>query len=142
MTNQTQKPNDKRPYDLEERTALFGEEIIEFVSGLHGSSINRSLISQLIRAGTSIGANYMEADAAESKKDFQHKIALCKKEAKEVLHWLRMIAKANKDRKDEVKKLWKESHELVLIFSAILNKKKNKVKDKEPETYAVLNGLV
>ncbi len=67
----------------------------------------------------------MEADAAESKKDFRHKIFICKKESKETKHWLRMIAKANPNKRDECKKLWKEAQELTLIFSAILRSKKN-----------------
>ncbi|MBI5408696.1 MAG: four helix bundle protein [Nitrospirae bacterium] len=62
----------------------------------------------------------MEADAAESKKDFNHKISITRKEAKETKHWLRMIAKANPDKKDTCRLLWRESHELTLIFSAIL----------------------
>ena len=124
MSNQIQNPNNKKKYDLIERTAKFGENIIEFVKNLPNDQVNRPLISQLIRSGTSIGANYMEADAAESKKDFQHKIGLCKKESKETMHWLRMIAKANPDKKDECRKLWQETHEFVLIFSTILNKKK------------------
>jgi len=66
----------------------------------------------------------MEADGAESKKDFQHKISICKKESKETKHWLRMIAKANPNRKDQCKKLWKEAQELTLIFSSILQPKK------------------
>lgn len=74
---------------------------MKFAKSLPETSVNRPLISQLVRAGTSIGANYMEADAAESKKDFQHKIGLCKKEAKETMHWLRMIAAVNQDRAGE-----------------------------------------
>ncbi len=66
----------------------------------------------------------MEADGAESKKDFQHKIAICKKEAKETKHWLRMIAKAEPNRRDECQKLWREAQELTLIFSSILLPKK------------------
>ena len=124
MTNKCQNQNDKNKYDLEERTARFGEEIIEFVKDLPNDSIILSLKSQLVRSGTSIGANYMEADAAESKRDFKHKIALCKKEAKETMHWLRMIAKANPNKKDKCFKLWKEAHELTLIFSSILKKSK------------------
>lgn len=123
MPNQAQNPNDKKKYDLEERTAKFGETIIEFVLSLPDTSVNRPLKSQIVRAGTSIGANYMEADAAESRKDFQHKIALCKKESKETMHWLRMIAKANPQKKEICQKLWKEAHEFVLIFSSILKKK-------------------
>ncbi len=116
--------NDKNKYDLGERTAKFGERVIEFAKSLPDDSINLSLKSQFVRSGTSIGANYMEADAAESKRDFKHKIALCKKEAKETMHWLRMIAKANPDKKDECRRLWKEAHELTLIFSSILKKSK------------------
>ncbi len=124
MSNQYQNPNDKNKYDLGERTAKFGERVVEFAKSLPDDSINLSLKSQFVRSGTSIGANYMEADAAESKRDFKHKIALCKKEAKETMHWLRMIAKANPEKKDECRKLWKEAHELTLIFSSILKKSK------------------
>jgi len=128
MSNQTRNLNDlnnKNKYDLEERTARFGEAIIEFVKSLPRDPINIPLITQVVRSGTSIGANYMEADAAESKKDFRHKISICKKESKEAKHWLRMIAKANPNKRDECKKLWKEAQELTLIFSAILRSKKN-----------------
>ncbi len=123
MSNQIQSPKSKKEYDLAERTAKFGEDIIEFAGSLPNTPINKPLISQLVRAGTSTGANYMEADAAESKKDFQHKIALCKKESKETMHWLRMTAKANPSKMAACRKLWKEAHELALIFSAILRKK-------------------
>lgn len=114
----------KNNYDLEERTAKFGEAVIEFVKNLDKNDINRVLIGQLIRSATSVGANYMEADAAESKKDFFYKIGICKKESKETMHWLRMIAKANPIKSEELRKLWKEAHELVLIFSSIKNSKK------------------
>lgn len=124
MTNQIQnsKQNNKNKYDLAERTAVFGENIIEFAKSLKETTINRPLISQIVRSGTSIGANYMEADCAESKKDFKHKISLCKKESKETTHWLRIIAKANPEKQEYCRILWKESHEFVLIFSSILNK--------------------
>jgi hypothetical protein len=77
MSNKTQNPNDKKKYDLEERTAQFGEAIIELVKTFHQDSINSPLINQIVRAATSIGANYMEADGAESKKAFQYKISIC-----------------------------------------------------------------
>jgi len=112
-------------YDLEERTAKLGESIIDFAKNLTKNVINIPLISQIIRSGTSIGANYMEADAAESKKDFNHKIAICKKEAKETRHWLRMIVKANPEQQKEARILWKETQELVLIFSAIIRSSKS-----------------
>ena len=124
MPNKTQSPNDKKIYDLEERTAEFGESIIDFVKSLPRDQVNNVLIRQIVRSGTSIGANYMEADGAESKKDFRHKIAICKKESKETKHWLRMIARANPDIKGECKKLWSEAQELTLIFSSILLSKK------------------
>lgn len=73
-----------------------------------------------MRAGTSIGANYCEADDAESKKDFRHKIALCRKEARETKYWLRMIAKAAPTQRNVTRKLWTEAKELHLIFVAII----------------------
>ena len=124
MTKPIENPNYKKKYDLEERTALFGEAIIEFAKRISRSIVNDPLIRQVVRSGTSIGANYMEADGAESKKDFRHKIAICKKESKETKHWLRMIVKANPDSKDECKKLWQEAQEFSLIFSSILLPKK------------------
>jgi four helix bundle protein len=108
-----------KKFDLEERTAKLGEEIIRFAKSIPESNINRSLINQLVRAGTSIGANYMEACGGESRKDFIHKIGICKKEAKETLHWLRMIAVDSEAQKQKCRELWKEAHELVLIFSTI-----------------------
>lgn len=119
MISQIQSSNDKK-YDLEERTAKFGEQVIEFAKNLTQDVVNKVLITQLVRAGTSIGANYMEANGAESKKDFNHKISICKKEAKETEHWLRMIAKANPDKREICRKLWQEAHEFTLIFSSIL----------------------
>jgi len=124
-SNKIQSSNDKI-YDLEDRTTMFGENIIEFAKTLERNEINRPLISQVVRSGTSIGANYMEADGAESRKDFQHKIALCKKESKETKHWLKMIAKANPHKDTEYQRLFQEAKELTLIFSSILlSKKKN-----------------
>jgi len=124
MPKQVQSSNDKKRYDLDERTAKFGEDIIEFTASLPDTSVSRPLISQLVRAGTSIGANYMEADGAESSRDFFHKISICKKESKETLHWLRMIAKASPDKKENCRKLWREAHEFVLISSSITKKGK------------------
>lgn len=122
MTNQIQSSNVKK-YDLEERTAVLGQNIIDFVRTLSKNSITNPLISQVVRAGTSIGANYMEADASESKKDFLHKIGICKKESKETMHWLRMIAHAMPEKQNQCRQLWKEAHELLLIFSSIAKRK-------------------
>lgn len=106
-------------YDLEERTAKFGEEIIDFCKSIKQDVITKPIISQLIRSATSIGANYMEANAASSRKDFRNKIFICKKETQETKHWLRMIAKCAPERKEEIKKLWEECQELTLIFQKI-----------------------
>ena len=112
-------------YDLEERTAKFGEDVIEFCRNIKQDAITKPIISQLIRSGTSIGANYMEANAASSRKDFRNKIFICKKEAQETKHWLRMLATATQERKDNIRKLWQESQELTLIFGKIVSKLKN-----------------
>lgn len=108
-------------YDLEERTAKFGEKIIDFVNSLTKNEVNKIFINQIIRSATSIGANYMEANQASSKKDFRNKVGICRKEANETKYWIRMISKANSDKINECKNLWKESHELLLIFSKIFS---------------------
>jgi len=120
MTNQNTNPKNK-PFDLEERTALFGEDVIKFIKSIGQTPINHSILSQLIRSATSIGANYCEADGAESKKDFQHKIGICKKESKETKHWLRMLSTTNPEIKEECQELREEAQELTLIFSTIIN---------------------
>ena len=116
-------PQDKI-YDLEERTAVFGESIIEFLKKVPNNRINDELITQLVRAGTSVGANYSEADDAVSKKDFKNKIGICKKESRECKHFLRMLWTAEPGLKEEAKVLWQEAKELNLIFNAIFNKLK------------------
>lgn len=75
-------------FDLEERTAKFGEAVIKFANSIPKNAVTLPIITQLVKSGTSIGANYCEADDAESKKDFNHKIGICKKEARETKHWL------------------------------------------------------
>ncbi len=123
MTNNQNKEKKKTYiYDLEERTAKFGENIIDFLKTLPKNEITRPLISQLVRSATSIGANYCEADDAESKNDFRHKIAICKKEARESKHFLRMIAKAVPEKSELARRLWKEAKELNLIFNKIYQK--------------------
>ncbi len=108
-----------REYDLEERTANFDEDIIRFAKEIPRNVITIPLISQLVKAGTSVGANYCEADDAESKKDFKHKIGICKKEARESKHWFRMISIAVPELKEKARKLWQEAKEIHLIFNSI-----------------------
>jgi len=116
-------------YDLEERTAKFGEDIIAFAERVAQNPINNPLISQIVRSDTSVGANYMEADGASTKKDFRYKISLCRKETKETKetkHWLRMIAKADPSQVEASRMLWQEAEELTRIFSAILQRATSK----------------
>ena len=116
----------KNKYDLEERTAMFGENIIHFVRKIPRKVDTVPLISQLVRSGTSVGANYCEADDAESKQDFRHKIGICKKESRESKHWLRMVVVAVPELKDDARILWQEAKEINLIFNSIINKLKRK----------------
>ena len=108
-------------YDLEERTARFGEDVIDLCKSIKSDAISISIISQLMRSGTSIGANYMEENSGSSKKDFKNKIFICKKESQETKHWLRMLARCVPERKDDIKDLWKECQELTLIFGKIVS---------------------
>jgi len=114
----------KTKYDLEDRTAKFGENIILFCRRAPLNPLTSPLISQLIRCGTSVGANYCEADDAESKADFRHKIGICKKESRETKHFIRMIVIAIPELREEAKILWQEAKELNLIFNKIYQKVK------------------
>ncbi|MCX6737538.1 MAG: four helix bundle protein [Candidatus Parcubacteria bacterium] len=113
-------------YNLEERTAKFGENVIVFCSGIRQDAITRPLISQIVRSWTSVGANYMEANSASSRRDFQNKIFICKKEAQETKHWLRMMANCFPERKEEISKLWQETQELTMIFQKITTSLRSK----------------
>ncbi|MBI4599592.1 four helix bundle protein [Candidatus Uhrbacteria bacterium] len=111
-------------YNLEERTAQFGENIIRFCKNVPKNIVTHPLINQLVRAGTSVGANYCEADDAESRNDFRHKIGICKKESRESKHFIRMIVVAVPDMKADAAILWREAKELNLIFNTIYIKVK------------------
>ncbi|MDA0835456.1 MAG: four helix bundle protein [Planctomycetota bacterium] len=143
----------EKPYDLEERTALFGEIVISFAKTIPQNIITQPLISQIVRSATSVGANYCEADDASSKKEFRQKIGYCRKEARtgfitrlateessklsgilrrpegyetdcrETKHWIRMIVKACPELRSEAISIWNEAKELHLIFAAILRKR-------------------
>ena len=114
--------NTSSKYDLEERTAKFGESIIKFCKKIPRSPINDPLINQLVKSGTSVGANYSEADDAESKIDFRHKIGISKKESRESKHFIRMVAISVPELKEEAKILWQEAKELNLILNSIYKK--------------------
>lgn len=116
----------KIKYDLEERLAKFAELIIDLMRKLPQDAVNSRMINQVIASSGSAGANYSEANEAESKKDFLHKASIVKKELKETKHWLRLLARANPNFKDDFRSLWKENHELLLIFSKIIKSCKGK----------------
>ena len=114
--------NKDRKYDLGERTACFGEAVITFAKRISVNEVSKSLIIQLVRACTSVGANYDETDEAESRKDFRHKIARCRKESRESRRWFRMIVAAQPEMNEAAKPLAQEAKELHLIFCAIIRK--------------------
>jgi len=115
-----------KDYDLEERTAVFSENLIDFYKKCPKNVTTMPLIDQGLRSGTSIGANYYEANGASSKKDFKNKIFICKKESKETMYWLRLMGSALDDEKlkEECRRLWQEAKELTLIFSKIASSSK------------------
>jgi four helix bundle protein len=116
---------EKRPgFDLAERTARFGELVIASARKIPVDEVTRCLITQVVRAGTSVGANYCEADEAESGKEFRYRIGVCKREARETKHQVRMIVAAVPHLRDEGRKVWQEAKELTLICAAILRKPK------------------
>ncbi len=115
-------PGAPKVYDLEERTALFGEAIVRFALTIPQGPVTNRLIDQLVGAGTSVGANYCEADDAYSRNEFRKNIGICKKEARETKFQLRMAVTAVPQLKPEARKLWQEAKELHLIFAAILRR--------------------
>jgi four helix bundle protein len=112
----------RHEFDLEERTARFGEAIIRFCKKIPRVTENNRLISQLVGCGTSVGANYCEANEGVSKKDFRNTIGRCVKEAKETRYFLRMIAASEPSLADEARTLYREAKELHMIFASIYRK--------------------
>jgi four helix bundle protein len=111
--------NPKPVYDLEERTARFGEMVVDFARTIPRDSVTDRIISQLVGAGTSIGANHVEADDCVSKREFLKCVDTCKKEARETKYFLGMAVRAVPKLKPEARKLWMEARELHLIFAKI-----------------------
>jgi len=110
----------KHKFDLEDRTAKFSISILSFCRTIPVNYLSENQVKQLIKSATSIGANYMEANGSDSKRDFRSKISICKKEAKETTYWLRILINLFPNKKEELKILWAEAQELLLIFSAII----------------------
>jgi four helix bundle protein len=108
--------------DLGERTAQFGEAIIRLGKKVPRNAVNNRLIDQLVGAGTSVGANFCEADNSVSGRDFKQRIGTCRKESRETMFFLRMVATAEEGLASEARSLWREAKELNLIFGAIWRK--------------------
>jgi len=106
-------------YDLEDRTIKFSKNIIILCKKIPFNMINKRLIDQLLRSGTSIGANYREANECDTKKDFKNKIRISKKEARETIYWLELLIDANLNMKDEMLTLLDESKQLMKILASI-----------------------
>jgi four helix bundle protein len=115
----------EKPFDIKERTFEFGVRIVRLVNTLPRTVAGAKVGDQLVKSGTSIGANVEEADGAESKRDFVHKMSIARKEARETRYWLRIV-RATELSKDtqEISYLLQESDELVRILSAIIKSAK------------------
>ncbi|MGN6491443.1 MAG: four helix bundle protein [Agriterribacter sp.] len=114
----------KKTYDLEERTAVFAERIRDFCLRLPKNAANYQYIPQLLRAGSSPGANYIEANESIGDRDFIMKVKTCRREAKETMYWLRLVLVNDAPELNEERLfLQQEAKELVLIFNAIVKKR-------------------
>lgn len=113
-----------KKYDLEDRTLSFAKRIINLIKSLPKNSINSRLTDQLIRSGTSMGANYREANETETRKDFLFRVRISRKEGKETIYWLNLIIDANPEFSERIEPLLQETMELVKIFAAIIAKSK------------------
>lgn len=111
----------KKKYDLEDRTFNFAKSVIRLINKVRKTLANVEIAKQVIRSAGSVGANYIEANEALSKKDFIYRIKLCRKEAKETTYWIKLL-ECKKDLDEEIKNLIQESTELTNIFGAIYRK--------------------
>lgn len=118
------KISNSKQYDLEDRTLQFSKRVIHLCQKLPKNIVNNVLVNQLLRSATSVGANYIEANEALSKKDFCHRAKICRKEAKETVYWLNLIIESDLLWKEKIQPLLTESIELKKIFSSIVEKSK------------------
>ena len=109
--------------DLPDRTFAFAERIVRLCLALEGeNTVAATLVKQLLRSGTSIGANVEEAQASESKRDFVHKYSIATKEARETHYWLRLLAKSEVIPPSRIEPLTAEANELIAILTSICKK--------------------
>jgi four helix bundle protein len=117
------KITNSKQYDLEERTLKFAKSVRSFVRKLNKTIANVEDGKQLVKASGSVGANYIEANEALSKKDFVMRIKICRKEAKESRYWLRLVdTGGNSELEQERDALENEASELTHIFGSIVTK--------------------
>ena len=116
--------SNNKSYDLEERTYKFTKDIIAFVNTCPKTMVNSELVRQLIRSSGSVGANYIEAREALSKKDFSMRVKICRKEVKESAYWLRLLEIKDDSAEKKRQSLIAESTELLRIFASIVEKVK------------------
>lgn len=124
MTNQSQILNYKsrKKFNLEKRTTDYSVRSLIIIAKIERTIITVPIINQLIRSTTSIGANYREANGCDSTRDFKNKLGICKKEAKETMYWLELLGRVTLQKDNHLRDLWKEAHELTLIFASIIHK--------------------
>lgn len=122
-----QRNHQRRRFDLEERTFVFAKRVIAFTRRPPRTIANREVLRQLVRAAGSVGANYIEANEALSRKDFFYRVKVCRKEAKESCYWLRLVDLAPED-EDEQAFLIQEATELMNIFGAMVRKLESRSK--------------
>ena len=118
----SEAPSTNQRYDLEARTLKFAKDVIKLCKSVKQTPINRDLISQVVRASTSVGANYREANDALSKRDFGHRIRIARREAKEAYFWLQLFEEASPDADGQAAPALQEAMELKNILSAIAQK--------------------
>ncbi len=109
---------------LEERTKLFAIQIVKLSATLPQTPEAKVIKYQLVKSGTSIGANYSEANRGRSKAEFAHKIKICESEANETRYWLEIIKEMEWLPEELNNKVLKEINELIAIFTSIGNKLK------------------
>jgi four helix bundle protein len=122
----TLNSSNNKPFDLEERTYEFAKDVISFINTCPKTTANLELVRQLIRSSGSVGANYIEAREALSKKDFLMRIKICRKEVKESIYWLRLVEIKDDGTEEKRRTLVTESTELLRIFASIVEKLKEK----------------
>ena len=124
--DENKKRSQDPPYDICERTFQFALRVVQMCSRLQSRSVvSQVLLKQLLRSGTSVGANIEEGQAAQSRADFVSKYSIARKEAREANYWLRLLAASGIHNDSEVSELTSESTQLVKILTTIIKNARN-----------------